>query len=256
MEKIGLTDHERIWNSYPFELSGGMNQRVGICTAMIMNPGLLLADEPTSALDVTVQKQVAEELLMMRREYHTAVILVTHNIGLVKKMADKILVLKDGQVRDYGGAGEVLEASGDAYTRELMDSVLTLKKNKGGIPGKENKDKGTEYDRNNIKGRASDKDIFNRKGSFPAVRDISFAVKKGEALGIVGESGSGKTTAARLVTGLIRPTEGKIFLMGQEITKAKGRELRKAYRHMQMIFQMPAESLIPDTPLGAESGKV
>ena len=95
---------------------------------MIMNPGLLLADEPTSALDVTVQKQVAEELLMMRREYHTAVILVTHNIGLVKKMADKILVLKDGQVRDYGGAGEVLEASGDAYTRELMDSVLTLKK--------------------------------------------------------------------------------------------------------------------------------
>lgn len=128
MEKIGLTDHERIWNSYPFELSGGMNQRVGICTAMIMNPGLLLADEPTSALDVTVQKQVAEELLMMRREYHTAVILVTHNIGLVKKMADKILVLKDGQVRDYGGAGEVLEASGDAYTRELMDSVLTLKK--------------------------------------------------------------------------------------------------------------------------------
>lgn len=99
--------------------------------------------------------------------------------------------------------------------------------------------------------------IFStEKGSFPAVRDISFAVKKGEALGIVGESGSGKTTAARLVTGLIRPTEGKIFLMGQEITKAKGRELRKAYRHMQMIFQMPAESLIPDTPLGAESGKV
>lgn len=128
MEKIGLTDHERIWNSYPFELSGGMNQRVGICTAMIMKPGLLLADEPTSALDVTVQKQVAEELLLMRREYHTAVILVTHNIGLVKKMADKILVLKDGQVRDYGGAGEVLEASKDAYTRDLMDSVLTLKR--------------------------------------------------------------------------------------------------------------------------------
>lgn len=96
--------------------------------------------------------------------------------------------------------------------------------------------------------------IFStEKGSFPAVRDISFAVKKGEALGIVGESGSGKTTAARLVTGLIRPTEGKIFLMGQEITKAKGRELRKAYRHMQMIFQMPAESFDPRYTLGSRS---
>lgn len=98
--------------------------------------------------------------------------------------------------------------------------------------------------------------IFStEKGSFPAVRDISFAVKKGEALGIVGESGSGKTTAARLVAGLIRPTEGKIFLMGQEITKAKGRELRKAYRHMQMIFQMPAESFDPRYTLGSGIGE-
>ncbi|HJB16931.1 MAG TPA: ABC transporter ATP-binding protein [Candidatus Blautia excrementipullorum] len=128
MKKIGLPDYERVWNSYPFELSGGMNQRVGICTAMMMNPRLLLADEPTSALDVTVQKQVADELLFMREEYHTAMILVTHNIGLVKKMADKILILKDGRVRDYGETGEVLEHSCDAYTRKLMDSVLSLKR--------------------------------------------------------------------------------------------------------------------------------
>ena len=123
--RVGLSDRV---DFRPNQLSGGQMQRVAIARAIVNNPKLLLADEPTSALDVTVQKQVAEELLMMRREYHTAVILVTHNIGLVKKMADKILVLKDGQVRDYGGAGEVLEASGDAYTRELMDSVLTLKK--------------------------------------------------------------------------------------------------------------------------------
>ena len=127
MEKTGLKDPERIWNSYPFQLSGGMNQRVGICTAMILNPSLLLADEPTSALDVTVQKQVVEELLLMKKEFHTSMILVTHNIGVVGKMSDKVLVLKDGRIRDYGKTESVLKHSGDVYTRKLMDSVLTLK---------------------------------------------------------------------------------------------------------------------------------
>lgn len=127
MQKIGLSESERIWNSYPFELSGGMNQRVGICMAMILNPNLLLADEPTSALDVTVQKQVVEELLLMNREYDTSMIVVTHNIGVVQKMADKIIVLKEGQIRDYGATDKILHHSRDIYTRKLMDSVLTLK---------------------------------------------------------------------------------------------------------------------------------
>lgn len=127
MEKISLRDPERIWNRYPFELSGGMNQRVGICMAMLMHPNLLLADEPTSALDVTVQKQVVEELLLMRGEFHTSMIVVSHNIGVIRKMADKIMVLKDGQIRDYGEAQAVLEHSGDVYTRKLMDSVPVLK---------------------------------------------------------------------------------------------------------------------------------
>ena len=128
MKKIGLDDSERVLNSYPFELSGGMNQRVGICTAMIMHPNLLLADEPTSALDVTVQKQVVEELLLMRKEYHTAMILVTHNIGVVKMMADRILVLQNGVVRDYGETDAVLNHSEDPYTKKLMSSVLHLKR--------------------------------------------------------------------------------------------------------------------------------
>ena len=128
MKKIGLEDGNRVLDSYPFELSGGMNQRVGICTAMIMHPNLLLADEPTSALDVTVQKQVVEELLLMRKEYHTAMILVTHNIGVVRKMADRILVLKNGLVRDYGETEKVLDHSQDDYTQKLMNSVLHLKR--------------------------------------------------------------------------------------------------------------------------------
>ena len=129
MKKIGLDDSDRVLDSYPFELSGGMNQRVGICTAMIMHPNLLLADEPTSALDVTVQKQVVEELLLMRKEYNTAMILVTHNIGVVRMMADRILVLQNGQVRDYGETKSVLDYPEDPYTKKLMSSVLHLKRN-------------------------------------------------------------------------------------------------------------------------------
>ena len=126
MRKIGLDDSDRVLDSYPFELSGGMNQRVGICTAMIMHPNLLLADEPTSALDVTVQKQVVEELLLMRKEYNTAMILVTHNIGVVRMMTDRILVLQNGQVREYGETEAVLDHPKDPYTKKLMGSVLHL----------------------------------------------------------------------------------------------------------------------------------
>ena len=128
MKKIGLNDADRVLDSYPFELSGGMNQRVGICTAMILHPNLLLADEPTSALDVTVQKQVAEELLFMRKTYNTAMILVTHNIGVVRMMADRILVLQNGQAREYGETEAVLDHPKDPYTKKLMSSVLHLKR--------------------------------------------------------------------------------------------------------------------------------
>ena len=128
MKKIGLDDYKRVLDSYPFELSGGMNQRVGICTAMMMKPSLLLADEPTSALDVTVQKQVVEKMKLMRKEYGTAMILVTHNIGVVGVMADQVLVLQNGKTMDYGPTDRVLNHSENAYTRKLMDSVLHLKR--------------------------------------------------------------------------------------------------------------------------------
>ena len=136
MAKIGLKDGERVLQSYPFELSGGMNQRVGMCISMLQNPSLLLADEPTSALDVTIQKQVVEEMLLMRKEYGTAMIVVTHNISVVEKMADKVLVLKNGKVREYGKTAQVLTAPEDPYTKELMSSVPRLKRTGTGNGGR------------------------------------------------------------------------------------------------------------------------
>lgn len=127
-EKLQFKDGKRIWNSYPFELSGGMNQRVGIAAAMLMEPAVLLADEPTSALDIAVQKQVMMEMLHLRKLFGTAIILVTHDIGVVSMMADTVLVLKDGYIREYGPAQQVLQAPEDAYTQTLLAAVPKLRR--------------------------------------------------------------------------------------------------------------------------------
>lgn len=126
--RLRFKDGRHIWDSYPFELSGGMNQRVGIAIAMLQGPSVLLADEPTSALDVLVQKQVVEELLRLREMFGTAIVLVTHDIAVVSAMADNVLVLKGGRVVEYGRAKKVLEAPEAAYTRELLAAVPRLRR--------------------------------------------------------------------------------------------------------------------------------
>lgn len=127
-QKIGLTDTNRILNSYPFELSGGMQQRVGIATAMLISPRILLADEPTSALDVAVQKQVVEEMLLIREKFNTSIVVVTHNLGVVGAMADQILVMKDGCMVEYGTKEQVLKDPHEEYTKKLLNAVPRLRK--------------------------------------------------------------------------------------------------------------------------------
>lgn len=127
-EKLQFRNGQRIWDSYPFELSGGMNQRAGIAISMLMVPSVLLADEPTSALDVAVQKQVVQEMLHLRGIFGTAIMLVTHDIGVVSAMADTVLVLKDGHVMEYGPIQQVLQAPQDPYTQELLDAVPKLRR--------------------------------------------------------------------------------------------------------------------------------
>ena len=128
LAKIGFENAQRILDSYPFELSGGMQQRVGIAAAMLLNPSVLLADEPTSALDVSVQKQVVEEMLLVRRTFGTSIVLVTHNIGVIAAMADKVLVMKDGEMVEYGETQQVLNDPKEAYTKTLMSAVPKLRR--------------------------------------------------------------------------------------------------------------------------------
>lgn len=128
LDRLGLEDGPRILNSYPFELSGGMQQRVGIAAAMLLSPGVLLADEPTSALDVTLQKQVVEEMRMVRDTFGTAIVLVAHNLGVIGAMADNVLVLKDGKTVEYGKTGDVLANPQADYTRALLAAVPRLRR--------------------------------------------------------------------------------------------------------------------------------
>ena len=128
LQKIGFENAQRILDSYPFELSGGMQQRVGIAVAMLLSPSVLLADEPTSALDVSVQKQVVEEMLLVRKTFGTSIVLVTHNIGVIGAMADKVLVMKNGEMVEYGETQQVLNHPKEDYTRLLMSAVPKLKR--------------------------------------------------------------------------------------------------------------------------------
>ena len=127
-DKLNFKDSQRVWDSYPFELSGGMNQRAGIAIAMLMNPPILFADEPTSALDVSVQRQVVKEMLKLRELFGTAIVIVTHDIGVVRAMADTVLVLKDGKTVEYGNCVRVMEHPQDSYTKKLLEAVPRLRR--------------------------------------------------------------------------------------------------------------------------------
>ena len=128
LRKIGFENGQRILDAYPFELSGGMQQRVGIAAAMLLNPSVLMADEPTSALDVSVQKQVVEEMLLVRKSFGTTIVLITHNIGVIGAMADKVLVMKNGETVEYGETKQVLNNAQEEYTRTLMSAVPKLRR--------------------------------------------------------------------------------------------------------------------------------
>ena len=244
LKQMEFSDPDRILDSYPVQLSGGMNQRVAIVLAMALKPDVLLADEPTSALDVTVQAQVIKELMELRRQYNTAILLITHNMGVAAKMADRIVVMKRGQIVECGTREEVLKHPKHPYTRKLLEAVPKIAKMKS--------ENILQSDMEPILEVSHITKTFHEHGGrqFRAVNDISLTVREGECVGIVGESGSGKSTLARMVTRLLLPDSGSVKLCGTELTTAKGASLCAAYRNIKMIFQEPRSSFDPRLTLG------
>ncbi|WP_394522551.1 ABC transporter ATP-binding protein [Lacrimispora sp. JR3] len=233
-KKLNLANGPEILDSCPCEMSGGMNQRIAIALSLFLKPRLLLADEPTSALDVPNQKLVIEELLRIRAYTNTAIILVTHNIGLLSQIAHKAGVLYEGRLVEWGTAKEVLYAPKHFYTRRLLDAVPKVRLQRKTTPRK-----AAEV---LLKLEAVSKEYRRKKVPFLALSQIGLEVKAGEILGVVGESGSGKSTLLGMIAGLWDPTGGEVFFrdkpMGTKRTKAD-------YGRMQMVFQNAAESFDP-----------
>jgi peptide/nickel transport system ATP-binding protein len=242
MGEVGLPEPERRARQYPHEFSGGMRQRVLIAIALACRPELLIADEPTSALDVTVQQQILDRLDTLTRELGTAVLLVTHDLGLAAERADRVVVLAEGQVVESGATREVLTAPRHDYTRRLVAAAPSISATvlTGPDAGPEPVPPVLEVERVSKEFR-----IRGRGGVLRAVDDVSFEVHRGRTTAVVGESGSGKTTVARMVLGLVPVTTGTIRLDGDDIVGMRGARLRAARRAMQPVFQDPYGSLDP-----------
>jgi peptide/nickel transport system ATP-binding protein len=228
---VGLDRPEARVKQYPHELSGGMRQRVMIAMAIACDPKVIIADEPTTALDVTVQAEILELLRELRDRLGTAIVLITHSMGVVADLADRVVVMYRGEIVEQGDVRKVLLDPGHEYTRRLLKAVPRLG---SGTRQAEQAEPVLRVD-----------GLTVTFGGHKAVDDVSFEIGRGEVLGLVGESGSGKTTVGRCTVGLQKPTAGRIELFGQDIAALPARKLRPLRARIGMVFQDPASSLDP-----------
>ncbi|HWT63745.1 MAG TPA: ABC transporter ATP-binding protein, partial [Ochrobactrum sp.] len=241
MEQVHLPDVERIYQSYPHQLSGGQRQRIMIAMALILEPVVLIADEPTTALDVTTQKQILSLIAELQEKHGTAVLFITHDMGVVAEIADRVCVMRNGEIVERGTIREVLSSPQQQYTKDLLGSVPSLIPRLAREPqGQEAvirvRDLGMTYRSGGI---------FSTKPGVHASREVNFELQPGRTLGIVGESGSGKTTVARSIMRLIEPTEGEIVVDGRDIAHLGKREMKPFRKKLQVVFQDPFRSLNP-----------
>ena len=244
LTRVGLSQPALRARQYPHELSGGMRQRVLIAIAIALRPALIIADEPTSALDVTVQRRILDLIDELRRETGTAVLLVTHDLGVAADRAHRLIVMQDGRIQEQGPTLELLRNPQSAYTRRLLSNAPSL----------------TPAPRRTAPSAAAAaqdwaievEDLIHDfhtpgqgRGVFRAVDGVSLRLRRGSTHAIVGESGSGKTTTIRDIVGLGRPTSGRIRIAGAELTGLRGEALRQLRRKVQLVYQNPFSSLDP-----------
>ena len=274
LKKVKLPRPDEIYSSYPHQISGGQMQRVMIAMAIACKPKLLIADEPTTALDVTVQKEIIALLKEIQKETEMSLLFISHDLGLVSQIADRTLVMYQGNIVEEGTVHEIFKAPKKAYTKALMSSrpglkgrlkvlpTITLLAKKEFTPieitpqerafkHKQIYTKTPILEILNIKKEYySDAGFLNKKKIVKAVDDISFKVFEGETLGLVGESGCGKSTLGRVILQLDKSTSGSIKYKGKELTTLSSKELRKLRKDIQLIFQDPYSSLNPRILIG------
>jgi peptide/nickel transport system ATP-binding protein len=249
---VEIPNPEGSFDKYPHQLSGGQRQRAMIAQALACDPGLLVADEPTTALDVTVQAEILDLIRNLRDRLNSAILLITHDMGVVADLADDILVMKDGLTVEYGSSDQIFNRPQHPYSKALLAAVPKLGSvavrellpELVGLPPVLKLDKvSIEYPK---KGRVP---------AFRAVTDFSLEIFPGEIVGLVGESGSGKTTVGRAAIGLLPAVEGKIEIVGRDITNPTTQELREIRRFTGIVFQDPGSSLNPRLPIGESIGE-
>jgi peptide/nickel transport system ATP-binding protein len=240
IKEMHLPDPERIAASYPHQLSGGQCQRICIAMALALNPAVLIADEPTTALDVTSQAQVLKLICELRDVHGQGVLFITHDLGVVADIADRIAVMQKGRLVEIGTAEEILKRPREAYTKALIAAVPSFDpKPRSAAP--------TTKPGHCLEVQG----LAKTYGRTRALKPASLTVERATTLAVVGESGSGKSTLARLLVRLIEPSDGAALVNGHDLAKLRGAALRQARRRVQMIFQDPFGSLNPRRSVGA-----
>jgi peptide/nickel transport system ATP-binding protein len=250
---VEIPDPEISIDKYPHQLSGGQRQRAMIAQALACDPGLLVADEPTTALDVTVQAEVLDLMRNLKDRLNSAILLITHDMGVVADMADEILVMKDGHTVEHGTADQIFNRPAHPYTQQLLAAVPKLGTSaRRALPYNEKAKPQPVLKLDNVTV------AYPKRGRIPefiAAKNVSLEIYPGEILGLVGESGSGKTTIGRAAIGLIPIKEGSLEIVGKDISHASSKELSKIRRHTGIVFQDPASSLNPRLPIGESIGE-